>query len=84
MVAKFTNGLPRQFIAMWENRRYSIRFHLPVPLRYGVLHCSAVQISRHGRVKRVEAHEKWRAVLSKIAAVKSAPPAWVRAAAVAR
>ncbi len=31
MVARSTSGVPRQFIAMCENRRCSILFHLLVP-----------------------------------------------------
>ena len=31
MATKFTSGFPRQFIAMCENRRCSILFHLLVP-----------------------------------------------------
>ena len=31
MTARLTRGFPRQFMAMWENRRCSIRFHLLVP-----------------------------------------------------
>lgn len=30
MTARLTRGLPRQFMAMWENRRRSIQFHLLV------------------------------------------------------
>ena len=35
MVASFTSGVPRQFMAMCENSRCSILFHLLVPARSG-------------------------------------------------